>query len=208
MRGKFLTFEGADGVGKSTQIQMLADYLKSLNIKTKITREPGGDIVGEKIRALLKSCASLDGICELLLLFAARRSHYVDLIEPLLREGYWVISDRFYDSSLVYQGLLKNVSIETIMQLKQITIGDFEPDLTFVLDLDISSSTQRIANRSLQFDAYDEYDRMDAEEQRVIREGFRRLVDIFSWRMVLINAAGSREKVLSRIVSKLSRLSE
>ena len=94
------------------------------------------------------------------------------------------------------------------MQLKQITIGDFEPDLTFVLDLDISSSTQRIANRSLQFDAYDEYDRMDAEEQRVIREGFRRLVDIFSWRMVLINAAGSREKVLSRIVSKLSRLSE
>ncbi len=208
MRGKFLTFEGADGVGKSTQIQMLADYLKSLNIKTKITREPGGDVVGEKIRALLKSCASLDGICELLLLFAARRSHYVDLIEPLLREGYWVISDRFYDSSLVYQGLLKNVSIETIMQLKQITIGDFEPDLTFVLDLDISSSTQRIANRSLQFDAYDEYDRMDAEEQRVIREGFRRLVDIFSWRMVLINAAGSREKVLSRIVSKLSRLSE
>ena len=208
MRGKFLTFEGADGVGKSTQIQMLADYLKSLNIKTKITREPGGDIVGEKIRALLKSCASLDGMCELLLLFAARRSHYVDLIEPLLREGYWVISDRFYDSSLVYQGLLKNVSIETIMQLKQITIGDFEPDLTFVLDLDISSSTQRIANRSLQFDAYDEYDRMDAEEQRVIREGFRRLVDIFSWRMVLINAAGSREKVLSRIVSKLSRLSE
>lgn len=208
MRGKFLTFEGADGVGKSTQIQMLADYLKSLNIKTKITREPGGDVVGEKIRALLKSCASLDGMCELLLLFAARRSHYVDLIEPLLREGYWVISDRFYDSSLVYQGLLKNVSIETIMQLKQITIGDFEPDLTFVLDLDISSSTQRIANRSLQFDAYDEYDRMDAEEQRVIREGFRRLVDIFSWRMVLINAAGSREKVLSRIVSKLSRLSE
>ena len=208
MRGKFLTFEGADGVGKSTQIQMLADYLKSLNIKTKITREPGGDVVGEKIRALLKSCASLDGICELLLLFAARRSHYVDLIEPLLREGYWVISDRFYDSSLVYQGLLKNVSIETIMQLKQITIGDFEPDLTFVLDLDISSSTQRIANRSLQFEAYDEYDRMDAEEQRVIREGFRRLVDIFSWRMVLINAAGSREKVLSRIVSKLSRLSE
>ena len=208
MRGKFLTFEGADGVGKSTQIQMLADYLKSLNIKTKITREPGGDVVGEKIRALLKSCASLDGICELLLLFAARRSHYVDLIEPLLREGYWVISDRFYDSSLVYQGLLKNVSIETIMQLKQITIGDFEPDLTFVLDLDISSSTQRIANRSLQFDAYDEYDRMDEEEQRVIREGFRRLVDIFSWRMVLINAAGSREKVLSRIVSKLSRLSE
>lgn len=208
MRGKFLTFEGADGVGKSTQIQMLADYLKSLNIKTKITREPGGDVVGEKIRALLKSCASLDGICELLLLFAARRSHYVDLIEPLLREGYWVISDRFYDSSLVYQGLLKNVSIETIVQLKQITIGDFEPDLTFVLDLDISSSTQRIANRSLQFEAYDEYDRMDAEEQRVIREGFRRLVDIFSWRMVLINAAGSREKVLSRIVSKLSRLSE
>ena len=96
MRGKFLTFEGADGVGKSTQIQMLADYLKSLNIKTKITREPGGDVVGEKIRALLKSCASLDGMCELLLLFAARRSHYRAVKKCFYRDYYAVKADYYW----------------------------------------------------------------------------------------------------------------
>ena len=108
LSGKFITFEGGEGVGKTTQIHLLYEFLNERRVKVKVTREPGGDEVGEKIRAVIKSATvtKMDSLCETLLLFAARRDHYIKIIKPLLEQGYTVICDRFYDSTLVYQGLL------------------------------------------------------------------------------------------------------
>ncbi|MDR2681532.1 MAG: dTMP kinase [Holosporaceae bacterium] len=199
MNGKFITFEGGDGVGKTTQVALLADALKSMGLTVKTTREPGGDVVGEKIRNLLKSCkpSDMDPLCEALLMFAARRDHFVKTIKPLIDKGYFVISDRFYDSSLVYQGVLKKISFEDIMTLKKITIGDFEPDLTIVLDVAPSVSIERLSMRKL---ILDEYDLMKKNEHDLIRKGFQKTAEIFSFRSVVVKAAGSEQKVFSRIM--------
>jgi dTMP kinase len=204
MKGKFITFEGGEGVGKSTQIRLVADHLLKIGIKTRITREPGGDEVGEKIRGILKgSKKSIDPLCETLLLFAARRDHYVKVISPLLQEGYVVLCDRFYDSSLVYQGILKNVSIEDIMFLKRMVIGDLEPDLTIILDVDSENSMYRLSARNL---IHDEYDAMEKDSHDVIRNGFQKIADAFSFRAVLVNASGTEKKVFSRIMTHVEKI--
>lgn len=202
INGKFITFEGGEGVGKTTQIQLLYKKLIDKGIKVRITREPGGDEVGEKIRAVIKSSTvkKMDPLCETLLLFAARRDHYIKIIKPLLQQGYTVICDRFYDSTLVYQGLLKNVSIEDIMRLKHMTIGDTEPDFTIVLDVDSEISLKRLNARNL---IQDEYDAMKKEQHDIVRRGFQNIAKIFSFRSVLINAAGSERTVFSKIVKAL-----
>jgi dTMP kinase len=198
-KGSFITFEGGEGVGKTTQIEMLAEYLAQSGRRVHVTREPGGDEVGEKIRSVLKShtVSVMDPLCETLLLFAARRDHYVKVISPLLELGYFVISDRFYDSTIVYQGALKNVSVEDIMALKRMTIGDFEPDLTIILDVDADISMRRLSERRLIEDVYDS---MTKEKHNTIRKGFQDIASIFSFRAELINANESREKVFSKIV--------
>jgi dTMP kinase len=196
MNGKFITFEGGDGVGKSTQLSLLGQKLLEYGVCVYTTREPGGSIVGEKIRDILKSTKDIDPIADVLLLFAARREHFVKSISPLLDRGYFVLCDRFYDSSLVYQGVLKNISFEDIMELKRIVLGDFEPNLTIILDMDVEISCQRLRERRL---IPDEYDIMNMEQHERIRQGFRKIAEIFSFRSVLINAVGSEEKVASRI---------
>lgn len=201
MAGKFITFEGGEGVGKSTQVQLLANEFRRRGLKVQVTREPGGDEVGEKIRGVLKSASSkMDPLCETFLLFAARRDHFVNVISPLLNLGYFVICDRFYDSTLVYQGLLKHVSIEDIMQLKQICVGNFEPDLSIILDMSVNAAIDRVATRNL---IPDEYDAMDKEKYNIIREGFHKIADIFSFRTVMIKASGSKEEVFNKIFKKI-----
>ncbi|MDR3179736.1 MAG: dTMP kinase [Holosporaceae bacterium] len=199
MTGKFITFEGGDGVGKTTQVTLLADALKTLGLKVKITREPGGNMVGEKIRCLMKSSSpsAMDPLCEALLMFAARRDHWVKLIKPLMDEGYFVICDRFYDSSLVYQGVLKKVPFEDIMALKKITIGDFEPDLTIILDVCSDVSIERLSGRKL---ILDEYDLLKKNEHDIIRKGFQKTAEIFSSRSVVVDAAGSEQKIFAKIM--------
>ncbi|MDR0556159.1 MAG: dTMP kinase [Holosporaceae bacterium] len=194
--GKFITFEGGEGVGKSTQTRLLAQKLSDLNQKVQVTREPGGGEVGERIRKILKQSTGMDSLSEVLLIFAARRDHFVRLIQPWMKEGYFVICDRFYDSSLVYQGLLRGVPIADIMELKRMTVGDFEPDLTMILDLDVSASISRTKIRSSE---NDDYDKMDLQSHNTIRQGFRQTADIFSFRSVLINAEGSEKTVFYRV---------
>ncbi len=196
MAGKFITFEGGEGVGKSTQVKLLAEKLRELGYGVFVTREPGGAELGEKIRDLLKKTTHMDSLCELLLIFAARRDHFIKLIVPHLENNEIVICDRFYDSSLVYQGILKNVPIERIMELKQMVLGYFEPDLTLVLDMDVAKSKQRLAKRCL---IADEYDSMDAEKHELVRQGFKKISEIFSFRAELVNANGSEQKVFSKI---------
>lgn len=209
MCGKFITFEGGEGVGKTTQISLLATYLKEQGGRVRVTREPGGDEVGEKIRAVLKSVSitKMDPLCETLLLFAARRDHYVKIIQPLLQQGYTVICDRFYDSTLVYQGVLKGVSIEDIMRLKAMTIGDVEPDLTIVLDVAPEISLRRLSLRRFVIPSLigDEYDAMQKEQHAIIRRGFQNIAEIFSFRAVLIGAEGNERTVFRKVLKAIMR---
>lgn len=204
LRGKFITLEGGEGVGKTTQIHLLYEFLNTRRIKVKVTREPGGDEVGEKIRAVIKSAAitKMDPLCETLLLFAARRDHFIKIIQPLLEQGYTVICDRFYDSTLVYQGLLKNVSIEDIMKLKQMTIGNTEPDLTIILDVNSEVSTKRLSMRNL---IQDGYDTMKKEQHDIIRKGFQNIAEVFSFRSVMINATENEQTVFAKVIKAIEK---
>ncbi|MDR1982803.1 MAG: dTMP kinase [Holosporaceae bacterium] len=195
--GKLITFEGGDGVGKSTQAKLLVQKLSDLGKKVKFTREPGGEKIGEEIRQILKNSQNIDPVCETLLLFAGRRDHFIKLISPWINQGYFVICDRFYDSSLVYQGILKEVPINDIMKLKQIAVGDFEPDFTILLDASIDVSMQRMFARKITND--DEYDKMDRQKHELIRKGYQKIAEIFSFRYAVINAEKSEKTVFAKV---------
>jgi dTMP kinase len=197
--GKFIVFEGCDGVGKSTQVKLLAEKLSDLGQKVCVTREPGGTEAGEKIRDLLKETRKIDPICEVLLMFAARRDHFVKVILPMIQDGYFVICDRFYYSSLVYQGILKQVSVGDIMRLKQMTVGNFEPDLTIILDLDVDISIDRVKTRC----DSDEYDEMSRLRYSTVRDGFRNVSAAFPFCTILVNADGSPGAVFSKILKTI-----
>ena len=143
--GKFITLEGGEGTGKTTQIQNLHSYLTRLGIDCIVTREPGGTAEAEKIRNLLvqRDGGDWDPLSEALLLFAARREHLVKKIWPAMQKGKWVISDRFVDSSRVYQGLAQGLGETVIEGLYYMIAGEFEPDLTFIMDINPEEGLRR-----------------------------------------------------------------
>ena len=149
MRGKFITFEGGEGSGKSTQVAALAMRLQKLGIGVKVSREPGGSAGAEAIRHVLLSGAAkpLGPHAEAILFAAARADHLRETIRPALERGQWVISDRFADSTRIYQGTLGNVDPRLIARLEHITIGDTRPDLTFILDVPLDVGLQRASRR-------------------------------------------------------------
>jgi dTMP kinase len=202
-KGLFISFEGADGTGKTTQIKLLSKRLSDSGRKVHVTREPGGSELAENIRHTLKANPQLDSITELLLIFAARRSHFVETITPLLNEGYIIISDRFYDSSLIYQGILKNLPIKQIMSLKQMVMNDFEPDMTFILDMSAEAAIARVQSRKLA--SGDAYDEMSVESYEKVRQGFLHLAKIFDNRSYVINAEGSANTISSKILKIIKR---
>lgn len=199
--GLFISFEGGEGVGKSTQVALLAESLRQRGYTVVTTREPGGSETAEQIRQIIraKSEIEMDAITESLLIFSARRDHYVKLIKPQLQKGNIVICDRFFDSSLVYQGVLENVPITQLMFLKQMTLEDFEPDITFVLDIPSDIARQRALGRQLSFD---KYDKMPADNYEIIRNGFLKLAQVFDYRTVLINSIGNIHNIADKILNK------
>lgn len=158
-KGKFITVEGSEGAGKSTNIRYIQDYLKQKRIPFILTREPGGTPVAEKIRDLLldKANTSLCDDAELLLMFAARAQHLNELIIPALEEGKWVISDRFTDASYAYQGGGRGLSWQKIAQLEQWVQGDLRPDATILLDIPVDKGMERVRQRG-------ETDRFEQEQ--------------------------------------------
>lgn len=140
MQGKFITFEGGEGSGKSTQIKMLSDYLKKNNQDVVLTKEPGGTEVGLELRRILVEgeISKLDAHAEALLFFADRRIHMIKKVWPALQRGQWVLSDRFADSTMAYQYYAydKRLSREDIKALYRFAVGDFKPDLTLILDIE------------------------------------------------------------------------
>jgi dTMP kinase len=183
---RFISFEGGEGVGKTTQIERLKRHLVSLQHEVLITREPGGTEVGEAIRQVLldKTLPGMHQDTELLLMFAARAEHVQTVIYPALADGIWVLSDRFADASHVYQGIGRGVDAERINQLERWTLGDFQPDLTFLLDMPVAAGMKRVHTRG-------ETDRFETENldffQR-IRDGYLSRAKEFPERYRIIDA--------------------
>jgi dTMP kinase len=150
-RGKFITFEGLDGCGKSTQLEKLAGYLRSRKLPVIATREPGGTGTGDRIRALLldSRTAGLDAHTELALMFASRAQHVYEIILPAMRAGKIVLSDRFTDSSEAYQGGGRELGAEPVLALDRLLCAGLKPDLTILLDSDVAASVSRARRRNL-----------------------------------------------------------
>lgn len=198
----FITFEGNNGVGKTTQILLLRDYIEKNGAKVLISREPGGTEIAEKIRSILRS-NDVDKTTELLLLFAARNEHFKRFIQPNLDAGYTILCDRFYDSSLVFQGVMNGIDIEQIMLLKEMVLGDFEPDLTFILDLSYESAARRMTERG---ESGDKYDFIQKEKFELMRNAYKRLAKIFSDRCVIIKGNAPQNSVHEEIINKYVEL--
>lgn len=209
-RGRFITLEGGEGTGKTTQIQNLHSYLTHLGINCIVTREPGGTTEAEKIRDLLvqRDGGDWDALSEALLLFAARREHLVKKIWPALEKGQWVISDRFADSSRVYQGAAQGIGMNTIEGLYYMVAQEFEPDLTFILDIDPEEGLRRSGKQNqmtldLNESTEDRYERLGLEFHEKVRDGFLQIAKNHPKRCVVIDADQRPEDIFDQMADVL-----
>ena len=200
MRGKFITFEGGEGTGKSTQAAMLALRLESLGLRVLLTREPGGSPGAEIIRHVLLSGAAkpFGPEAEAMLFAAARDDHIRCTILPALEAGHWVICDRFADSTRVYQGALGDVDQRLIKALERVSLGDLYPDLTLVLDVPVALGLKRATRRrgSANPDRF-EAETIDFHEK--LRQAYLALAAAEPDRCVIIDAAAPKEKVARQV---------
>jgi len=204
IRGKFITIDGLEGAGKSTQIDFIKNYLSDRNRDVFLTREPGGTDLGERLRALLldKNIDAMNPDTELLLMFAARNEHVKKVIVPKLEQGVWVISDRFTDASYAYQGGGRGIPLERIGELEQWTLQDFVPDMTFLLDLDVELGLSRVEQRG-------EKDRFEEEHKdffNKVREIFSNRASKYPERIKLIDASKNIDETSSQIKKILDLL--
>lgn len=193
-RGKFITLEGGEGAGKSTQIARLAEALRRTGLAVRTTREPGGSPAAETIRKLLVEGepGRWQPMTEALLHFAARKEHLETVVLPALAAGEWVISDRFADSTMAYQGYGHRLGRAPIAALYQVAVGDFRPDLTLILDLPVAAGLARTGGR---VHAEDRYERMDRAFHERVRTGFLEIARSEPDRCVVIDATGNLEQV-------------
>lgn len=198
-RGRFITLEGGEGAGKSTQIRLLAEALRNDGIAVTTTREPGGSPGAERIRALLVDGATdrWDAVSEALLHFAARRDHLVRTVWPALDRGEWVISDRFADSTMAYQGYGLGLGRALIESLYAQAVGDFRPDLTLILDLPVEQGLERADARAA---GGTRYERMGVDFHRRLREGFLEIAGREPGRCVVIDATPPADEVAKAIL--------
>ncbi len=195
---KFITFEGGEGAGKSTQIGLLAEALAAAGIPVRTTREPGGNPGAEQIRELLVTGAAdrWDAMTEALLHFAARREHLRGVVRPSLEAGQWVLSDRFADSTMAYQGYGHGLGRPAIERLYALAVGDFAPDLTLILDVPVALGLKRALARR---NGEDRYEGLGAEFHERLRQGFREIAEREPGRCALIDARGEVASVQAAV---------
>ena len=195
-RGKFITFEGGEGSGKSTQIKMLAQRLEAAGVRNIRTREPGGSPGAEIIRHVLLSGVGklLGPEAETLLFAAARDDHVRTVILPALNQGTWVLCDRFFDSTRAYQGSLGQVSPDILNALQRVTIGDLKPDLTLILDVPVEVGMRRAAARRGS-DSADRFESEDMVFHEGLRAAYRKIAADDPERCVLIDATDDADSV-------------
>ncbi len=201
MSGHFITIEGSEGVGKTTNINFIREYLEEKKLKVTVTREPGGSKLAEEVRALLLNHRQDDmaNDAELLLMFAARAEHLHKVIHPALKRGEWVISDRFTDATYAYQGGGRGISMERIAQLENWVQGDFRPELTLLLDAPVSVGLKRVGKRG-------ELDRFEKEKSDFferVRNTYLERARILPQCFRVIDATCPLEEVQSQIKTSL-----
>jgi dTMP kinase len=212
-RGRFITFEGGEGSGKSTQIKLLADRLLASGVRTLVTREPGGSPGAEIVRHLVLAGVGkiLGAGGEALLFAAARDDHVHNVIAPALKRGEWVLCDRFTDSTRVYQGKLGSADLKLIRAMERVTIGELTPDLTIILDVPAEVGMARAAKRRGQ-EAPDRFEAEDIGFHRRLREAYRQVADEEPGRCVVINAEQEieaiAEHVWNMVASRFAELRE
>ena len=202
MSGKFITLEGGEGAGKTTQIKLLTDALKAGGLDPIITREPGGSPAAEVIRSLLVEGAvdRWQPMTEALLNFAARLEHVRATIKPALAAGRWVLCDRFADSTVAYQGYGHDLGQAAIDELHRLVLGYFQPDLTVILDIPVDEGLARARNREQAEGSHeDRYERMDEGFHQRLRDGFLDIARRNPERCVVIDAAQEPETVQTEI---------
>jgi len=185
-RGKFITLEGGEGVGKTTNLAFIKDYLQQHNISVVVTREPGGTALAEKIRYLLldKDSEVISEHAELLLIFAARAQHIKHVIEPALAQGKWVLCDRFTDATYAYQGGGRNMRISTIEWLENLVQGNLKPDLTVLLDAPVEIGIERARVRG----AFDRFESEKISFFEHVRRAYLLQAELHPERIKLIQA--------------------
>lgn len=200
IQGKFITFEGGEGTGKSTQAAMLALRLESYGLDVQLTREPGGSPGAEIIRHVLLTGAAkpLGADVEAMLFAAARDDHVQCTILPALRSGKWVICDRFVDSTRVYQGVVGQVDEKLINGLERVSVGELSPDLTVILDLPVGLGLERAKLRRGNIQA-DRFEREDAEFHEKLRGAYLAIAAREPDRCVVVDASGAKEAVANTI---------
>jgi dTMP kinase len=197
-RGRFITFEGGEGTGKSTQVPLIASFLRDTGLDVVETREPGGSPGAEKIRELLVNGSTdrWDSLTETMLHFAARREHLERTIRPALEAGAWIVCDRFVDSTMAYQGYGMAVPRDIIEDLTRITIGTLKPDLTFILDIPPEIGLKRADDRQA---GGTRYEQMDIAFHQRLRDGFLDIAQRDPDRCIVLDAADSIDN-LSRTI--------
>lgn len=203
-KGIFISMEGPDGSGKSTQIALLKEYLENEGYDVLITREPGGNRISEAIREIIlnKEYEEMSPVTEMMLYASARAQLIAQVIGPAIDEGKAVISDRFIDSSLVYQGMARGLGVETVYNVNQVAIGEYMPDVTFMLDLPAEVGIARKKDQK-------ELDRMEMQSiefHKRVAEGYRKLAESFPDRIKTIDATLPIDEICGMIRSRVKAL--
>lgn len=204
VKGKFITIEGTEGVGKSTNIAFIQDWLVKQGIDVVMTREPGGTPLAEELRQILlaKRDEAFDPSAELLLIFAARAQHLAQVILPALSRGAWVVSDRFTDATYAYQGFGRGLNLETIETLENLVQGTLRPDLTLVLDIEVELGLARASARA-------ELDRFESEKVEFferVRAGYQKRAEQNPQRYARVDAGQPLDQVQQDIERVLKSL--
>lgn len=204
MKNRFITLEGIEGSGKSTQMQLTQEFLEQHGCRVVRTREPGGTELSEKIRDLLLSneLQTMHEDTELLLMFAARVEHVQKVIRPALEKGLWVLSDRFYDATYAYQGYGRNIDIQKIDQLRKFSLSELSPDKTFLLDIGLSTSLERVTQRGEK----DRFEKEKVDFYTKVRQGYLNLAEQHPQRICKIDAERAITDVQSDIQKQLLNL--
>lgn len=203
-KGIFITIEGTDGAGKSTQIPFIKGFLEKKGYKVLLTREPGGTEIGEKIRNLLldKENKEMCDMTEALLYAASRAQHIKELIVPALEQGKAVLCDRFVDSSIAYQGKGRELGLETVKSINDFATCGLEPDLTILLDLDPEKGLERVKENN----AVDRLEQEKLDFHKKVYKGYKDLSNLYPNRIKVISADQSIQKTSSDIENKLETL--
>ena len=206
-RGAFITVEGGDGAGKTTQLEFIQSWLEHQGINVVTTREPGGTALGEGIRELLLGPANLQisELTELMLIFAARHQHLEEVIKPAMAQGKWVLCDRFTDATYAYQGAGRVLDMQTIQKLEQWVQGELRPDLTLILDVPVELGLERTRKRGAD---QDRFEKQNLTFKQKVRESYLQTAQAEPERVKVLDASADLEAVQKDLAKALSHFLE